>query len=323
MRSAGSAVATAPSRADPAGRMLRLSADAVGAVNSTLPYRTGVSCDAFALDPPADDPPGADAKHLWGETPHEPLAARLQNFGHTPDLDPAGPPGVHGGHVVNHQRHPGVTAHVAELLALREVVAADIDRVRLAVVPKGDRHHVGLGVRADCGQSPEELAAEVGDLRRRKGAHRAPLVVLSLGNSHAEFLRRAAAEETDAQRRPDLFSCQLRCHVVVSADRCPVHCDKHVPQPQPPTLRGAARFHGYHDQPDALPHLLFQRGRQAYRPPPTGRLLPDPRRSRTARSDRMPAHATPRYRYLGPDRPGWQPRAAHQAGRLGSRPLAQ
>jgi hypothetical protein len=71
-------------------------------------------------------------------------------------------------------RHPALSARpldVAELLALGEVVPADVDAVGIGVVAEGDGNNVGHAVLADRGQPPEPLAPEVLDLGVAERAH--------------------------------------------------------------------------------------------------------------------------------------------------------
>ena len=56
------------------------------------------------------------------------------------------------------------------------------------------------------------------------------------------------------------------------ADKCPINRDDHVSQPQPTALGRASRFHRDNNQPHALPHLLFQAGRQTDRVGPNTQI---------------------------------------------------
>lgn len=72
------------------------------------------------------------------------------------NFDSPRPPGLDGSQVVYHKSHVWVCLHVTELLALGEVAAANVDRVLVGVVLKGDRHYVRTSVDSG-GQTPETL----------------------------------------------------------------------------------------------------------------------------------------------------------------------
>jgi glyoxylate carboligase len=74
-------------------------------------------------------------------------------------------PGCHGRqHIIDHQRRHARPPNVAELLALGEVVPADVDGVGVRVIAEGDGNDMGHAVLPNCGQPPEPLAPEVVDL---------------------------------------------------------------------------------------------------------------------------------------------------------------
>ena len=87
--------------------------------------------EVLALESPGKHAPGGDAEHLWVEPRAEGGAAGQQHLGLAADLDTADAPGVGGGDVVDDQCHSLVVADVPELLALGEVVAADVDGLQL------------------------------------------------------------------------------------------------------------------------------------------------------------------------------------------------
>src|SRR5256885_11593110 len=86
-------------------------------------------------------------------------------------LDAARPPRGDRRKVIDDESDPGVRLDVAELLALREAVTTDVDRVLVGVVPKADGHRVRLAGWADGGDAPEPLASQICDLRRSEDAH--------------------------------------------------------------------------------------------------------------------------------------------------------
>ena len=87
------------------------------------------------------------------------------------NLDAAHPPGIGADDVVDHDRGAAAGPGVAELLRLRVVVPADLDRVELGVVGEPDRDHVRGAVRAD-GRDPAQppLAGQVVELGVGEGA---------------------------------------------------------------------------------------------------------------------------------------------------------
>jgi hypothetical protein len=87
-------------------------------------------------DPPAHDPPRADAEHIRGEAEAERLAPTRQHLGLAADLDPARPPRIHRFQIVHEERHPWVALHIVVFLAPGEVVPVDIDGVQLRIVPE-------------------------------------------------------------------------------------------------------------------------------------------------------------------------------------------
>src|SRR5437879_3229384 len=88
----------------------------------------------LGVQAPAQYAPGADAEHLVVEEGHHLLAAAQERLGFSAYLDPAHPPGVHGGDVVDHEGDSRIREHVAPLLPLGEAVTADVDRVLVRVV---------------------------------------------------------------------------------------------------------------------------------------------------------------------------------------------
>ena len=120
--------------------------------------------DCVAVDPPGDDPVGADADQRSG------LLDRLRA---TADRDPSRPPRIRAREVVEDERRAPAPLDVAVLLRPREVVPADVDRVTLRVVAlHPHRHHVGRAVPADgrdAGQPP--LPGHVGELPFGEDAH--------------------------------------------------------------------------------------------------------------------------------------------------------
>src|SRR5215203_7288670 len=145
------------------------------AAPSQPPLRDGATGgDHVPHDPPAYNPPRAEAEHLRGEAGAERLAPARQHLGLAADLDPAHPPRIYRNQVVHEERHPGVALHILVLLPPGEVVPADIDRVQLRVVPEPDGDHMRLAVRTAGRQPPEELALEVFDFLVREHAHAAP-----------------------------------------------------------------------------------------------------------------------------------------------------
>ena len=91
---------------------------------------------------PTEDSRRCDSEHLLVESGNDVLAARGADLSLTSNLDPARPPRLDRGKVVNHKCDMRVLLHVAELLAAREIVAADVDGVLLGVVSKADRHNM-------------------------------------------------------------------------------------------------------------------------------------------------------------------------------------
>src|SRR5205807_10504210 len=81
-----------------------------------------------------------------------------------PDLAPARGPRAAAGEVVAHDRHPPVGADVAVLLAPREAVAADLDRITILRDPEADRHDVRRPARIGGGEPPQPLPAKVLEL---------------------------------------------------------------------------------------------------------------------------------------------------------------
>src|SRR5439155_8119413 len=115
-----------------------------------------------------------DAEHLRVKARHDLLAAGDHDLGVAAYLDPAGHPWVDRGHVVDHEGHPPVVADIAELLALGEAVAADVDRIQVRVVAEAHRHRMRPTVRADRGQAAQSLALQIGKLGGREDTHLAP-----------------------------------------------------------------------------------------------------------------------------------------------------
>src|SRR5215208_1522121 len=142
---------------------------------SGSPLRDGApGGDHVPHDPPAHDPPRADAEHIRGESGAERLAPARQNLGLAADLDPSRLPRVHRFQVVHEERHPWVALHIPVLLVLSEDVPADIDRVQLRVVAERDGDHMRLAVRTAGCQPPEDLTIEVFNLLVREHAHAGP-----------------------------------------------------------------------------------------------------------------------------------------------------
>jgi hypothetical protein len=136
------------------------------------PLRDGAAGgEHVPVDPPAHDPPRADAEHLRGEAGAERLAPAPQHLGLAADLDPAHSPRIHRGQVVHDERNPGVALHILVLLPPGEVVPPDIDRVQLRVVPEPDGDYMRLAVRTDGRQPPQQLTLQVVDLSRCEDVH--------------------------------------------------------------------------------------------------------------------------------------------------------
>src|SRR6266851_10126590 len=89
---------------------------------------------AFAFNAETDDPFRPDAEDWRVETAANGFATSRQYLRLTTDFDHARLPGVDGGEIVDHDCHARVLLNVAVLLALRKVVAADVDGVRFRVV---------------------------------------------------------------------------------------------------------------------------------------------------------------------------------------------
>src|SRR5215211_2507551 len=121
------------------------------------------------LQAPGDDPARCDPDDRVVEALHDDLAAGVEGARLAAHLDRTGLPW--GEHVVDHQRRHACPLDVAELLALGEVVPADVDAVGVGVVAEGDGDDVGHAVLADRGQPAESLASEVLDLGIAEHAH--------------------------------------------------------------------------------------------------------------------------------------------------------
>src|SRR2546426_1198919 len=104
---------------------------------------------------PTDDALGRDPEHLWIKAGPDLGAAGVQDLGVAPDFDAPHTPGVHRGDVVDDEGDLGVSQDVTVLLALGEIVAADIDGVVLLVVAESRRHHVRHSVRTNGRETPE------------------------------------------------------------------------------------------------------------------------------------------------------------------------
>jgi hypothetical protein len=83
----------------------------------------------FAFDADTDNPFWPDAEHRRVEAAANGFAASRQDLCLTTDLDHARSPGIDGSEIVDHDCHARVVLNVAVLLALRNVVAADVDGV--------------------------------------------------------------------------------------------------------------------------------------------------------------------------------------------------
>jgi hypothetical protein len=104
-------------------------------------------------------------------------------------------------HVIDHKGRYACPLDVAELLALGEVVPADVDRVGVGVVPEGDGNYMGYAVLPDRGQPPEPLAPEVVELGMAERAHG---VLLLAGHSHGH----STTHNQQDGKRPDRLLSQ-------------------------------------------------------------------------------------------------------------------
>jgi hypothetical protein len=113
---------------------------------------------------PSDDQRRPDANDVSAEGGREGLS-RLGELSRAPDLEStsdlaAGPDGV-GRLIVDNQRHAGIALDVPEFLRLVQKWSADFDGVADRIDPKHDRMNLRRAVRADAGQSPLRMGAEV------------------------------------------------------------------------------------------------------------------------------------------------------------------
>src|SRR6266511_5037041 len=131
------------------------------------------------LEAPGEDPARPDPNDLVVEPLHDGLATGVERGRLAAHLHGPGLPWRE--HVVDHQRRHARPLDVAELLALGELVPADVDGVGLGVVAEGDGDDMGHAVMADRGQPSEPLAPEVLDLGIAEHAHE---VLLLAGHSH-------------------------------------------------------------------------------------------------------------------------------------------
>src|SRR5215207_1201020 len=132
------------------------------------------------LKAPGDDPARTDPDDRVVEPLHDGLTSSVERARLPAHLDGTGLPGRE--HVVDHQRRHARPLDVAELLALGEVVPADVDGVGVGVVAEGNRDDMRHAVVADRGEPSEPLACEVLDFGIAEHAHG---VLLLAGHSPA------------------------------------------------------------------------------------------------------------------------------------------
>src|SRR5690349_951576 len=97
-------------------------------------YRAARGVESIGVEAPGNDTPGKDADQLRIEIRMDGLAPLEQHLGASAYLDPTWLPRRQ--HVVHHKCRASGAPGVAELLALADVVATNIDGVQVGVVPK-------------------------------------------------------------------------------------------------------------------------------------------------------------------------------------------
>jgi hypothetical protein len=109
---------------------------------------------------PADDAPGVDTDHL---ARHIGIGGRLvaERLGCPADLKASDHPRVEQDDVVDHEGDLPVGRHVAELAAVTQVPAADVDHSVLRIDVETDGVVLQGPVRREGGQPAEALGAEV------------------------------------------------------------------------------------------------------------------------------------------------------------------
>src|SRR6266508_3381694 len=129
-------------------------------------YRTSLEA---VLEAPGDDPARRDPDDRVVEPLVDGLAADVECDRLAAHLDCTGLPWRE--HIVDHKRRRARPLDVAELLALGEVVPADVDGIGVGVVAEGDGDDMRHAVVADRGEPSEPLAREVLDLGIPEHAH--------------------------------------------------------------------------------------------------------------------------------------------------------
>jgi len=130
-------------------------------------------------------PPRLSRRSAWVErgglrvvAATERFAAGREYLRDTADLDAPRPPRRHGCEVIDDEGNTRARLRIAKLLAFREAMTADVDRVLVGVVPEAHGYDVRLTGSADGCDSSEALAPEVRDLSWCEDAHIRRLLLL-------------------------------------------------------------------------------------------------------------------------------------------------